>query len=177
MNHVTELMIQAMLEASELYPMLPGLIYRSPFDFVALHGKEYTPCPFYGQRRPARICFGNAIIDAALYGYTYVEGFAMSGEGNVMLHAWTVKRNGELYDSTWCNRGCAYYGVEFSVERADDAIWNGDDCILNDEQRGYPIFRAPWPGEDYSLTWPRSDRLEMLRSGELYVPESMEELF
>jgi hypothetical protein len=69
-----------------------------------------------------------------------------------------------LVDSTWCNTGLAYIGVEFSIERADDATWNGDGHILGDEYRGYPIFREPWKGEDYTIQWPYSDRIEAFKN-------------
>jgi hypothetical protein len=161
-----EMLREALRETIPLYPRLPGLVYHSPFEFVFKHGREYERSKFEGVQGVPKMCFGNAIVDAAKHGFRYVEGFALTPEGEVIMHGWCVRPDGRLHDSTWCNTGLAYIGVEFSVERGDDATWNGDGCVLNDENRGYPIFRQPWTGEDYTLTWPPSDRLEMLRRSE-----------
>src|SRR5215472_4377013 len=165
MTENAELIRKAMLEASKQYPLLPGLVYRCFYDFVAEHGREYPVAgPFKGKARGVqKMCYGNAITHAVLYGLKYVEGFALSPKGELIMHAWNDDGQGNVYDSTWLNTAPCYIGVEFSVERADDATWNGDGCVLNDENRGYPIFQKPWTGEDYSLTWPPSDRLEALR--------------
>jgi hypothetical protein len=103
----------------------------------------------------------------------YVEGFALAPTGKAILHAWNLDNEGNVQDVTWANTGAAYVGVEFSVERADDAIWNGDACVLNDEHRGYPIFQKTWIGENWNLAWPASDRLEVLRSGNRELPRSV----
>lgn len=71
-----------------------------------------------------------------------------------------------LIDNTWLNTGVAYMGVEFSMERADDATWNGDCSILNDYYRRYPLYQKKWTGEDYSIQWPESERLKLLRGKE-----------
>ena len=165
MTYNAELLLQALIETSEKYPFLPGLCYRSPHDFVAQHGREYLPVPFRGRKGVQRICFGNAIAWAGKYGYRYVEGFALAPTGEVILHGWNAKPDGSLHDSTWMNTGLAYIGVEFSVERADDATWNGDALVLNDENRNYPVFQKRWEGEDYAIQWPYSDRLDVLRNG------------
>lgn len=148
---------------SSLRPLLPGLCYTGPEDFVLSHGVYYRPAPFpdYKQGVPLQ-CFGNSIVMAATHGLAYVEGFAVAPSGEVILHAWNADPLGHLVDVTWCNTGVAYLGVPFSVERADDATWNGDGCVLNDE-RNYPIFQRPWEGEDFAREWPYSDRLEALR--------------
>lgn len=148
------------------YPILPGLVYRSPYDFVLEHGRGYliTDWKETNQIAPHRLCFANSISLAARNNLKYIEGFTLSPKGEIILHAWNATESGELIDSTWANTGLAYYGVEFSVERADDAIWNGDACVLNDENRNYPIFQKRWTGEDYKLAWPPSDRLEFWRN-------------
>jgi len=175
MTHNAEEMLKGMAKAAELYPLLPGLVYRSFYDFVIQHGREYTIVPFTGMKAPRLKCFGNAMVRSAMFGMPYVEGFAMSPKGDVILHAWNADENGDVHDSTWCNTGIAYIGVEFSAERADDAIWNGDNCVLNDENRNYPIYQKPWTGEDYSLIWPYSDRLEALRRRDITLAKSVEE--
>jgi len=149
---------------SSLRPLLPGLCYTGPEDFVVQHGAAYRPVRFRGYKQGLPLqCFGNAVVLAATHGLAYVEGFAVAPDGTVILHAWNADPLGHLVDVTWCNTGVAYLGVRFSVERADDATWNGDGCVLNDEHRNYPIYQRPWQGEDFALQWPYSDRLEALR--------------
>lgn len=152
-------------------PLLPGLCYTGPEDFVAKHGFYYDiyNCPFKStgfKQGPPLQCFGSSIVLAAQYeGLEYIEGFAVTpDDGRVIHHAWNYDPwNARLVDVTWCNTGVAYLGVRFSVERADDATWNGNATVLNDEHRNYPIFQHPWQGEDFALQWPYSDRLEALR--------------
>lgn len=155
----------ALIEKAKEYPLLPGLLYTSAYDFVAQHGKDYRPTSWqfqYAQGAKAQ-CFGNAISLAGKYGLKYVEGFALSPFGEGIVHGWNAGPDGELVDSTWCNTGLIYIGVEFSLERGDDATWNGDAHVLNDENRDYPIFKKIWQGEDYSIAWPQSDRVDALR--------------
>ena len=146
------------------YPLLSGLVYTSPYDFLYQHGRDYRPIPWAGRYKIGvqKQCFGNAIFLAARFGLKYVEGIALAPTGEAILHGWNTLPDGELVDSTWGNTGLVYLGVEFSVERADDATWNGDAHVLNDENRGYPIFQQRWQGEDYARSWPYSDRLECL---------------
>jgi hypothetical protein len=166
-----------LLEIAETYPLLPGLCYTSAFDFVAQHGREYLPTPWKTQpyqRGVQKQCYGNAISLAGQNDLLrYVEGFALAPSGELIPHGWNATGGGVLIDSTWCNTGLVYYGVEFSVERADDATWNGDAHVLNDENRNYPIFQQRWQGEDYSRVWPHSDRLDALRGRTNGKPESV----
>lgn len=146
----------------------PGLVYQGPGDFVLSHGVFFhkATCP-PGERAPARMCFGIAINHAAWKGEKYFEGFAWApGTNQLMHHAWTVRPEEPdvALDRTWPIPGILYVGVEFSVERADDATWNGDAAVLIDEARGYQLYRQPWEGEPPDLVWPPSERLEILRS-------------
>lgn len=175
MNGLIEELKERLQEAATKYPLLPGLVYTSPYDFLLQHGREYTGdwdsrLPIGAQKQ----CFANGITAGVLYDLKYIEGVAVSPHGEVILHGWNAGPRGELIDTTWGNTGVCYFGVEFSIERADDATWNGDAHILNDENRGYPIFRQCWQGEDYTLSWPYSDRLECLRehktTGKDYTP-------
>jgi len=54
-----------------------------------------------------------------------------------------------------------------SAERADDATWNGDASVLDDFRRDHPLFKQPWPGEDWSRQWPHSERITLLRAGKI----------
>lgn len=167
-------MLDAVLDAIKIaaahYPLLPGLLYTSPYDFLAQHGRVYPATPWTGKHKrgvPVQ-CYGNAIALAVMHSnLKYIEGAALAPTGSLFLHGWNEDEDGALVDSTWCNTGLLYLGVEFSVERADDATWNGDAHILNDENRNYPIFQQRWCGEDYTRVWPESDRIEAARQGKL----------
>lgn len=175
------LLREALREEAKRYPLLPGLVYTSPHDFIAQHGIDYLPSPWskhhhrYGGVGVQKQCFGNAIARAGLFGLKYVEGFAVGPKGEVICHAWNARPDGELVDCTWANTGAAYIGVEFSVERADEATWDGDAHVINDEHRNYPIFQRRWTGEDYTIVWPPSDRLDALRRGDRTNPPSVQE--
>lgn len=167
--------MSSLRNAAAKYPLLPGLFYTSPFDFIAQHGRIYTGQ--WKRQYPIgrqKMCFGNAVLLAGRFGLKYVEGFALAPTGEVIMHAWN-EEDGTLLDSTWANTGLLYLGVEFSVERADDATWNGDANIINDENRNYPVFQQRWSGEDYTLTWPYSDRLAAMRQPSPTVPASVME--
>lgn len=147
----------------------PGFAYDGPAGFVLDHGEWFAPRPApieYGAGAPKK-CFGNSIIVAALHGLQYVEGYAVDpGTARAVIHhAWNADAAGELVDVTWAGTiavsvhpvvsptivrgmaGSAYLGVPFSVERADDATWNGDRSVLDDSERGWPLFRERWEGE------------------------------
>jgi hypothetical protein len=174
-NHNLIVVREALWKRARRYPLLAGLVYRSAYDFVADHGVEY-PRIAWRHEFPTgvvRQCFGNAVTLAARDGLRYVEGFALCPDHLAHLHAWNVTPAGDLVDSTWLNSGLFYIGVEFSVERADDATWNGDACILNDDKRNYPVFQRRWEGEDFELSWPASDRLDALRTGSSTLPPSI----
>ena len=157
-----EQMYAALRVQAANYPKQDGYAYTSAADFLVQHGVDYRPGAAWRHypRGKQKECFGNAISLAASRRIPYVEGVALSPSGEIFSHAWNLTPLGRLVDSTWCNCGLAYIGVVFSVERADDATWNGDAHILGDEHRGYPIFRERWQGEDYSIQWPFSDRME-----------------
>lgn len=162
-----------------------GLAYRGPADFLLQHGEWFEPRQLPAGYQPGkpRMCFGNAICTAALYDIDYVEGYALD-PGALWLpihHGWCADAGG-LVDPTWATGepilarqsrrptllrgvpGAAYLGVRFSLERADDCTWNGDQNVLNDFERGWPLLREPWTGEPEGLEWPPSDRLDLLRA-------------
>jgi hypothetical protein len=146
-----------------------GYAYDSPIDFLLQHGQWYRPrsCPPDIQKGLPKCCYGNAIIAAVRYELRYVEGFAcldLGEEARVFHHAWCTNAAGQLFEVTWPESGLAYYGVEFSVERADDCTWNGDACVLWDHSREYPLLREPWSGEVWPQAWPESPRLAMIRA-------------
>jgi hypothetical protein len=170
----------ALVALTNAYPLLPGLVYTSPYDFILRHGVEYRPRPwsFVYPQGTQKQCYGNAITLAAKYKLKYVEGVVLTPDGQVILHGWNATATNSLVDSTWMNTGLLYLGVEFSVERGDDAAWNGDAHVLNDENRNYPVFQKIWQGEDYTIQWPHSDRLKALyrymQTGEYETPASIE---
>jgi hypothetical protein len=150
---------------------LAGYAYANPFDFVRQHGQWYGPRPLpRGIRRGApNQCYGNALLCAVRDRLDYVEGYAslsLHGEPvHTFLHAWVTDDTGRLYELTWPQPGLAYCGVAYSAERADDACWRGDACVLDDYQRRWPLLQAPWTGESVLTRWPDSPYLTLLRQG------------
>jgi hypothetical protein len=142
-----------------------GLHYRGPADFLLQHGRWYSPTATNLEYLTPHICYGNAIIVAVRWGWPYVEGWAVNFQGVPIHHAWNAHGDSAV-DVTWRIPGVIYFGVEFSAERADDCTWNGDATVLDDFNRGWPLLRKPWTGEDKSIVWPPSDRLEALRTGD-----------
>jgi hypothetical protein len=152
---------------------LNGYAYRSVYEFLLKHGRFYEPCPLPERMWTGfpKCCFGNAIILGIKEDLRYVEGVAISCHGFPIDHRWNTtedflsigQQSKPALDCTWEPVGLGYFGVEFSLERADDATRNGDASVLNDYQRRYPLFREPWHGEDYTKVWPRSPRLEHIR--------------
>jgi hypothetical protein len=143
-----------------------GYEYCGMHDFLLRHGKFYEPSDLAeGMWTGAsRRCYGNAIILGVKENLRYVEGIAISGVHPIPIdHAWNTGHDSKLaIDCTWEPLGRAYFGVEFSVERADDATWNGDATVLNDYHRRHPLFREPWKGEDWLKVWPRSPRIALI---------------
>lgn len=147
----------------------PELVYRGIGDFLLQHGTWYTRVANIprSQRTPRGYCYGTAIACAAQYGEKYVEGVALGYDGSCLaMHAWNIHPEYPtvVVDRSWGDApGLIYCGVEFSVGRADDATWQGDSCVLNDFNRGYPLFRQPWAGEPGGLTWRESPVTALLK--------------
>lgn len=159
-----------MFQAEE--QMRPRGFYAGMYDFVLREGTWFDPPtgPLEYQRGAPRMCFGNAIVLAATRGLRYIEGFALSPLGLPIHHAWNLDPAGQVVDTTWglwaggrclIPMGLAYVGVEFAVERADEATWNGDASVLDDWNRGWPLMQHPWEGE--RTDWQESDRIKALR--------------
>lgn len=145
------------------------LHYKGITDFLHHHGQWHDVVPIRSDVRQGlpRHCFGNAIMLAVTRKWKYIEGLASPriAVPVPVHHAWNLDEKNRLVDSTWMNTGGAYLGVEFSVERADEATWDGDASVLNDWHRGYPLFQQPWPGETPENAVPASERIILLREG------------
>lgn len=155
--------------------------YRGGADFVLRHGVEYAPRQLPERFRHAApgLCYANAISASIVYGVEYVEGYALDPDlQKVFAHAWNADEGGVI-DTTWTGEvdlrvadgkptlyvgkpGAAYLGVRFSSGRADDATWFGDASLLDDRNRGWPLFREEWRGEDFSLEWTPSPPAQRL---------------
>lgn len=158
-----------------------GFAYDGPHGFVLEHGTAWTGelrMPVGIMPGAPRMCFGNAITVGVLEDLAYVEGYAMHAKLPMPVHhAWNLDADGHVVDITWAPLArefdlgpVAYLGVHFSIERADDATWNGDANVLDDDQRGWPLLRQRWQGEREDIEWPPSDRLaglRLLRAGDL----------
>jgi hypothetical protein len=154
-----------------------GWVYEGIEDFVLQHGVWYRPTGWPPRQGAPKSCFGNAVMNAALYGVKYIEGMALpgmtfingvplpslSGPRRPIHHAWNLDVDGQLCDNTWMNKGLAYIGVEFSVGRADNATWFDDASVL-DNPRSRKLYRQPWTGENYNLVWRKSKALRLLRN-------------
>ncbi len=101
---------------------------RGMCAFVLEHGREWTASSLQEKspikRGAPRQCFANsqAILAKLLTkgleeDYTYVEGYASSGDLNFILpvhHAWLVDREGRVIDVTWNTpEASVYFGVPF----------------------------------------------------------------
>jgi hypothetical protein len=148
-----------------------GIIYYGSEDFVLQHGvwHEVIPMPVKVNVGSPKHCFGNALALAAVRGYKYIEGFALSDRaaGLAYHHAWNLDEQSRLIDNTWMNQGDAYLGVEFSVGRADSATWFDNASVLDNYGNRYQLYRRRWTGEVHSLKWRRSKILKKALRGEL----------
>lgn len=163
--------LRTMREMRRQMKMPPEFHYCGMEDFLLQHGQWYDVRPWDGRYKQGvpKMCFGNAVLLGVSDSLRYVEGVAMYALNNRQFfpvhHGWNLDQQGYVIDATWCNTGECYFGVEFSVGRADDATWNGDNCVLDDYGRGHPLFRQPWAGEDFDRIWPDSEGMMILRDG------------
>jgi hypothetical protein len=169
----------ALFKLREAFEPVPELVYRGPADFILRHGKFSLPTPHNYPMAHTNLCYGNAIVGAEKYGLEYVEGFAMCHHildpdpPVVMQHGWNETPFGQVVDLTWNTsggatvsrvNGLAYYGVQFSVDRADVATWTNDATILEDPEHGWPVLREEWKGEDPHREWEISGLLRLMRA-------------
>lgn len=149
----------------------PWWAYQSVLDFVLTHGTVFRPAPLPEGVTPGvrGKCFGNALLAAIQYHLDYVEGYGLTAAGDdppyAFLHAWCTDASGVAYEVTSPTPWFAYFGMRFSVERADDATWRGNACVLNDHYRGYPLLTHRWQGEPVDAVWPESPWLTFMREG------------
>lgn len=149
-EHMLHAYLVQLREAARPMARAVGLVYAGAADFLLQHGQWYVPGALtVRERGQPRLCYGNAIMLAVKRPeLVYVEGYAVApGIPVPMMHAWNATADGTLVDITWQNTGVAYLGCVFSVERADDATWHGDACVLDDWKRRWPLLRRPWEGE------------------------------
>jgi hypothetical protein len=130
-------------------------VYAGIEDFVLQHGEWHRSAHKTARVAVQKACFGNALANAFVLGYRYVEGFSLTPKMVPIHHAWNLTEDDELYDTTWMNTGLAYIGVEFSTGRADNAIWFDDGTVL-DNPFDRKLYRQRWTGENYKLIWRKS---------------------
>ena len=146
--------------------------YRSTSHFLRRHGRFYegdwTGRWKKGLRHASQI---NSMSMSLAYGLKYVEGEALLKVNDPAKYyarfpyVWNADDSGALVDTTTCNGGLSYFGVEFSVDRAYETWCDGQYCdsqIIEDQVRGWPILRQRWRGES-RLRFPRSADLDKLR--------------
>lgn len=135
-------------------------VYLGKEDFLLRHGLWYQPQPFPRNisRGVIKACFWNSMLAAKNNGWKYVEGVAVAGLVPFPVdHAWNVTQDGALIDTTWGNTGITYLGVEFSYRRARHVL-NQGEAVLDNYFDRYALFRQPWKGEDFTLTWKKPRR-------------------
>lgn len=155
---------QAMRQGSPL-----GTAYATPMEFVLQEGAHYVPTPVPPEVRMApTYCYGNSLIVATAIQAPYVEGYALlhlpPEAPQVFPHAW-VAEGALALELTWPVPGLAYLGVQFAIERADEAIWYGDGAILQDHKRGWPILQQHWQGEPPGQTFQTTEWLALGKAG------------
>ena len=95
----------------EAYLLKRGVFFKAPTE----------PCPYEGEKK---MCYINATHLALDYPeYTYIEGYAVSHLIDMAVeHAWVVDTDGNVIDSTWENKGVAYFGVEIPDQALREAL-------------------------------------------------------
>jgi hypothetical protein len=136
-----------------------GYAYGSVERFVVRHGEPFAPPrarPRFVRPGLPRCCFANAVALVLRYpvlDLTYVEGFALLGDGVPTLHAWAVAPSGDVIDPTWAwgddprldPTAGALYGVRLPTALVR-AAWPKQDgaSILDNHVDGWPLLRAPF---------------------------------
>lgn len=143
-----------------------GYAYYGNEDFLLQHGRWFAILPFPCRQvtqGAVKACFGNALMRSVLYGYRYIEGYAMAPKiGLPIHHAWNADKDWNLIDSTWMNTGLAYYGVEFSAGRADNATWFDNSTVLDNPFDRWSLYKEPWQGENFNRVWRKSKAFKTL---------------
>jgi hypothetical protein len=98
-----------------------GWRYPSPGAFVLAHGEAFRPARAARYPGPPhdtwRHRHGNALQAVLLDGeLSYAEGYALTRDRRVTLHAWAVDRSGRAVETTFPHaRPRAYFGVVFGT--------------------------------------------------------------
>lgn len=148
MNHVGSLLLGELEAIAENGPDCGGH-YRNFHDLVVREGRVFEPRsrPLTIPQLAPRNCFFNSLLLAAVRGFPYVEGFAVAGPvPTIVCHAWNVDPRGRAIDATWPQPGIAYVGIPFSAQRADNALWDGDSSVLQDDRE--TLLHDAWQGEE-----------------------------
>ncbi len=162
---------------AERVPSCKGF-YKSTPEFVLQNGTFYRG-PWRESRKQGLKGFDqlNTISMCLAYGLRYVEGMALvqcrtyGSQGwreyfAPTWRAWNADTEGYLVDTTNCNGGLAYIGVEFSVDYAYD-IWrqqiSGAGYVIENEDKNWPILRRRWLGETRKRNNFRNAELNQLR--------------
>lgn len=122
-----------------------GYAYVCPQDFVLQHGTAYPADAFELVDGEAKLCYRNSLVNAVVYGWDYVEGYALGNFGLAIHHAWCVKQDGTPVECTWGEPGVAYRGVTFPIMLVRDAQ-KATGSVLDDWQRDWPILKERWQG-------------------------------
>lgn len=105
--------------------MVAGLATFTLEDIVLQHGKSYeapvNPRPGTVHKGKDKECFRNAYeLVQTNPKWKYVEGFAL--HTIPVHHAWTVRNDGHLIETTWKTSGVAYFGIELPMDFVNRVI-------------------------------------------------------
>lgn len=117
-------------------------------DLVLREGAWYERVLTGGARQRPRECFRNALLVALEdRDMSYVEGYAESPSGMVVLHAWNVNPFGVVIDTTWASPGRGYLGIRFDTDEVDEYTdMRGVYGVLDDWQHDWPLLSRPFEG-------------------------------
>ncbi|MFE9291952.1 hypothetical protein [Streptomyces olivaceus] len=118
--------------------------HRSVYEFVAAHGRWFTPAVLPAQVRPLpeRQCFANAMATEREHPHlAYTEGFAIAADSpEPTAHAWCTDADGYVSDPTWSQLGGgAYLGIALpSHLRPRAPLYRG---VLEAPSSLFPLLR------------------------------------
>lgn len=143
---------------------------RGMCAFVLEHGREWTPSPLQEKspikRGAPKQCFfsSQAILMKLLKKgleeeYTYVEGYASSGELGFILpvhHAWLADREGRVIDVTWNKpEASVYFGVPFRSRYVFEMIEKSSRChsLIDHFPTKWELLQNPSKAKDAIVKW------------------------
>jgi len=115
-------------------------------DYILLYGtpeKQGVKRPQGVRKQAYKECYRNAtryVLFNPGSGFEYFEGYAMSGLGIPMMHAW-CERDGRVLDLTWRDpENCFYKGIRVPAEILRDKVIRARAYGVLVDQIGCPDY-------------------------------------